>query len=89
MQHIDDVVTRHYIRMVVQDRPKVLSAISGVFGDYDINIEAMVQKTIQGKQTDIVWVMHEAPGRNIRQALSIIRGLPVVVEISNWMRVEE
>jgi homoserine dehydrogenase len=89
VQHIDDVVTRHYIRMVVQDRPKVLSAIAGVFGDYDVNIEAMVQKTIQGKQTDIVWVMHEAPGRNIRQALAIIRGLPVVVEVSNWMRVEE
>jgi homoserine dehydrogenase len=89
MQHIDEVVTRHYIRMVVQDRPKVLSAISGVFGDYDINIEAMVQKTIQGKQTDIVWVMHEAPGRNIRQALAIIRSLPVVVEVSNWLRVEE
>jgi homoserine dehydrogenase len=89
MQPIDEVETRHYIRMVVQDRPKVLSAISGVFGDYDINIEAMIQKTIQGKQTDIVWVMHEAPGRNIRQALAIIAGLPVVVEVSNWIRVEE
>ena len=89
VQHIDEVVTRHYILMEVQDRPMVLSAIAGVFGDYDINIEAMVQKTIQGKQTDIVWVMHEAPGRNIRQALAIIAGLPVVIEVSNWMRVEE
>jgi len=89
IQPIDEVVTRHYIRMVVQDRPKVLSAISGVFGDYDINIEAMVQKTRQGKKTDIVWVMHEAPSRGIRQALAIIAGLPVVVEVSNWLRVEE
>lgn len=89
VQSIDEVMTRHYIRMVVQDRPRVLSAISGVFGDYDINIESMVQKTIQGKQTDIVWVMHEAPGRSIRQALEIIARLPVVVEVSNWLRVHE
>jgi homoserine dehydrogenase len=89
IQPIDEVVTRHYIRMVVQDRPRVLAAISGVFGDYEINIESMVQKTIQGKQTDIVWVMHEAPGRAIRQALEIIARLPVVVEVSNWLRVHE
>lgn len=86
---IDEVQTRHYIRMVVQDRPGVLAAISKVFGDYNINIEAMVQKTIKGKQTDIVWVMHESPGRAIREALEIIRHLPVVVEVSNWIRVEE
>lgn len=86
---MDEVVTRHYIRMVVQDRPKVLAAIAGVFGDYDINIESMVQKTIQGKHTDIVWVMHEAPGRSVKQALEAIRHLPVVVEVSNWLRVED
>jgi homoserine dehydrogenase len=86
---IDEVETRHYIRMVVHDRPGVLAAISKVFGDYDINIEAMIQKTIKGKQTDIVWVMHESPCRAIREALDIIRHLPVVVEVSNWIRVEE
>ncbi len=86
---MDDVVTRHYIRMIVQDQPKVLSAISGVFGDYGINIESMVQKAIEGNQTHIVWVMHEAPGRNVKQALKQIADLPVVVEISNWLRVEE
>ncbi len=89
IQSIDEVETRHYIRMVVQDRPRVLAAIAGVFGDFSINIEAMIQKTILGKQTNIVWLMHEAPGRNIQQALAIISKLPVVVEVSNWIRVEE
>ncbi len=86
---MDDVVTRHYIRMIVQDQPKVLAAISGVFGDHGINIESMVQKAIEGNQTHIVWVMHEAPGRSVKQALKQIADLPVVVEISNWLRVEE
>jgi homoserine dehydrogenase len=89
MQPIEEVSTRHYIRMVVQDRPRVLAAISSVFGDFDINIEAMIQKATMGQQTDIIWVMHEAPGRSITQALAIIARLPVVVAISNWLRVEE
>ncbi len=86
---IEDVVSRHYIRMVVQDKPRVLSAISGVFGDFDINIESMVQKTVQGKQTDIIWLMHEAPSKSISEALKVIKNLDVVVEVSNWLRVEE
>ncbi len=86
---IEEVVSRHYIRMVVQDKPRVLSAISGVFGDYEINIESMVQKTVQGKQTDIVWLMHEAPTKSISEALKVIHDLDVVVEVSNWLRVEE
>ncbi len=89
VQPIDEVVTRHYIRMVVQDRPRVLAAIAGAFGDHNINIEAMIQKTIHGQQTDIVWLMHEAPGKAIRDALAVISQQPVVVEVSNWIRVEE
>jgi hypothetical protein len=30
-----------------------------------------------------------APGRSIMQALAIIARLPVVVAVSNWLRVEE
>jgi homoserine dehydrogenase len=89
VQPIEEVVTCHYIRMVVKDQPRVLAAISSVFGDFDINIEAMVQKATQGTETDIIWLMHETPGRSIAQALEIIARLPVVVEVSSWLRVEE
>ncbi|HZO91572.1 MAG TPA: homoserine dehydrogenase [Chthonomonadaceae bacterium] len=89
MQPIEEVETPHYIRMVVEDKPRVLAAISSVFGDCDINIEAMIQKATRGEHTDIIWLMHETPGRSIARALEIIARLPVVVSISNWLRVEE
>ncbi|HZP85130.1 MAG TPA: homoserine dehydrogenase [Chthonomonadaceae bacterium] len=89
MQPIEEVETRHYIRMVVKDQPKVLAAISTVFGDYHINIEAMIQKATSGAQTDIIWLMHETPGKSIADALKVIAKLPVVLEVSNWLRVEE
>ncbi len=86
---IDEVATRHYIRMVVKDQPRVMASISKIFGDFEINIASMVQKETFGKETDIIWLMHETPGKNVRQALEIIRSLPIVVEVSNWIRVED
>lgn len=89
MQPIEEVVTRHYLRMTVQDKPKVLASIAGVLGDFDISIESVVQKATHGEQAEIVWITHEAPNKNISDALEIIARLPAVLSLSNWLRVEE
>lgn len=86
---IEEVVSRHYLRMIVKDQPGVLANTARVFGEFDINIEAMVQKAPPGTETVIIWLMHETPSSSIMQALEEIRKLPQVVEVSNWMRVEE
>ena len=86
---IEDVVSRHFIRMVVRDRPRVMASISSIFGDYEINIASMVQREIRGGDTDIIWIMHETPGRNIVHALERIKELDCVVKIANWLRIEE
>ena len=89
MQPIEEVVTRHYLRMTVQDKPKVLAAIANVLGDFDISIESVVQKATHDGQAEIVWVTHEAAGLNISGALNRISELPVVTKIANWIRVED
>jgi len=62
---------------------------NGVLGDCDISIESVVQKATHSELAEIVWVTHEAPGRNIAAALERISALPVVSVVSNWLRVEE
>ena len=89
IQPIEEVATRHYIRMTVRDEPRVMATISKIFGDHEINIASMVQKETRGAVTEIVWLMHETPGRNIADALKQIAELPIVVEIGSWLRVEE
>ena len=89
MQPIEEVVTRHYLRMTVADRPKVLAAIATVLGEFEISIESVVQKATHDGHAEIVWVTHEAPGRNIAGALKQIGALEVVTTISNWIRVED
>lgn len=89
MQPIEEVVSRHYLRMTVEDKPKVLAAIAGVLGEFDISIESVVQKATHSGQAEIVWVTHEASGRNIAGALKRIGELEVVTTIANWIRVED
>ncbi len=89
IQPIDEVVTKHYLRMTVQDKPKVLASIANVLGEFEISIESVVQKAAHDAQAEIVWVTHEAPGRNLSRALEVIAKLPAVIALSNWLRVEE
>lgn len=89
MQPIEEVVTRHYLRMDVQDKPRVLAAIASVLGDFDISIESVMQKATYGDQAEIVWITHEAPNYNVARALETISRLPVVNHVHNWLRVEQ
>ena len=89
IQPIEEVATRHYVRMTVRDEPRVMATISKIFGEHEINIASMVQKETRGAITEIVWLMHKTPGRNIADALKQISALPIVVEIGAWLRVEE
>jgi homoserine dehydrogenase len=88
-QDISEVRSNYYIRMQCQDRAKVLASVASVFGDFDVSIESVVQKRGTGEAAEVVWVTHETTEGDIRKALNVISQLPVVREISNWIRVEE
>jgi homoserine dehydrogenase len=89
MASMDLVETKYYIRMIVIDRPKVLSAIAGVLGDHQVSIESVVQKAHLDENAEIIWVTHKTKEKNLRSALESIRELPVVLSIENFLRVEE
>jgi homoserine dehydrogenase len=88
-QDITEVRSNYYVRMQCQDRPKVLASVASVFGDCDVSIESVVQKRGTGETAEVVWVTHETSEGGIRKALAVVAQLPVVREISNWIRVEE
>ena len=89
MRPMDEVVTKHYVRMQVADRPGVLAKIAAVFGEEGVSLASVVQKAATGEGAEIVWVTHESLERAVRQALERIGALPEVNEVSNWVRVEE
>nr|HID59009.1 homoserine dehydrogenase [Desulfobacterales bacterium] len=90
IRSIDELVTQYYFRFSAEDRPGVLSRISGILGEYDISIDSVHQK---GRDTTdavpIFMITHEAKESNVRQALAEIDRLPVVKGQTMLIRIEE
>jgi homoserine dehydrogenase len=86
---IDRIESNFYVRTETDDRPGVLAAIAGVFGDHEVSLESMLQKRAEGGGAEIVWITHRTREGALRDALRQIEALPVVRRISNWIRVEE
>jgi homoserine dehydrogenase len=89
MLPMESVESKYYVRMVVADRPKVLASIANVLGDNDVSIESVVQKMTENEQAEIIWLTHKVRESNMRSALLLIKKLPAVVSVENWLRVEE
>lgn len=80
----------YYLRVMTQDRPGVLSRISGVLADYKISISAVTQKgRKESGHVPIVMVTHEAPEKDLKKAMEEINSLPFVKGESVHIRIEE
>ncbi len=87
---MDDIETRYYVRMNVADQAGVLAQISKVLGDNAISLSSVIQKESDpSTQTaEVVIMTHNAKERAVQKALKETERLPVVKEISNFIRVE-
>ena len=85
---MEDVATRNYVRMRVKDRPGVLGSIATIFGQEGVSIESVVQRGgSKNGLTEIVWIMHEGPERELHSALRAIDQLGIVDEVCSVLRV--
>jgi homoserine dehydrogenase len=90
VRDIDDLVSRYYFRLRVQDRPGVLAATSDVLGKHDVSIASVIQKEIyESGEAEIVFVTYEATESNVRAALDDMLALDVVSGIGAVIRVQE
>lgn len=83
--------TCYYLRMQVADRPGVLAQLTRVLGDNQISINSVIQKGVDAanQTAELVIMTHPAAEKAMQQALHEFETLPVVSEISNFVRVEE
>jgi homoserine dehydrogenase len=89
IKKMDDVISMYYFRFSALDKPGVLSKISGILGNYNISIASVIQKGRRvGKAVPVVVLTHEAKERDVKQAISEIDQLPVVMDKTVFIRVE-
>lgn len=79
-----------YMRITTEDRPGVLSKISGILSNYDISISTVIQKGRKEKgHVPIIMLTHEAVEKNLKMAKVEIDRLPFIKGESVHIRIEE
>jgi homoserine dehydrogenase len=83
---IDDLRSQYYVSIDVDDRPGVLSAVAGVFGEHGVSIRSMVQEGLD-KEARLIFMTHVARERDMQATLEGLRGLGPVDRIGTLLRV--
>jgi homoserine dehydrogenase len=85
-----EIECRYYLRFTVQDRPGVLSKISGVLGRCRIGIASVIQQgRAAGGNVPLVMMTYRARERDMQSALARIDRMDEVAAPTVLIRVEE
>jgi len=83
---IDELSSQYYVALEVVDRPGVLAAVAGVFGNHGVSIKQMEQEGI-GDDARLILITHIAVERAMQATLSELRDLDVVDRVGSLLRV--
>ncbi|MGE5397225.1 MAG: homoserine dehydrogenase [Chitinophagales bacterium] len=85
---IDGLKNQYYVRLLVKDRPGVLAAIAGVFGNHNVSLATVLQKDRNNESAQLVLITHRVEEANLRDSLAVLGGMSIVESIDNIIRVE-
>jgi homoserine dehydrogenase len=87
LRPIDDLSSPYYLDLLVDDRPGVLHAVSGVLGRHSVSVKSMEQEGVAGAGARLVFITHPALERDMQACLHDLRALDVVSSIGGMIRV--
>jgi len=100
---IDEVESRYYLRLTVEDRSGVIAKVAKVLGDADISIASVLQREapepkpgqprsergqLPSDHVPLIFMLHSAKDRAVRDAVAEVDRLPVVKDETVVIRVE-
>lgn len=87
VKKMDDIISRYFMRLQVEDRPGVLAGVTSVFGNNNVSIEQFIQKRKEGMLAEIVVITEQVVERNFNDSLKILQTMSMIKEISAVIRV--
>jgi homoserine dehydrogenase len=78
--------SQYYLSLEVADRPGVLAAVAGVFGDNGVSIRSMEQEGLGG-EARLIFITHRAVERDMQATLRALRELDAVDRVGTLLRV--
>lgn len=86
---IDDLKTRYYVRLTVEDKLGTLASCTNAFAECGISISHISQtESEDGETCTLIYVTHEAIESDMRKAEATLEALDGIREVSSIIRVE-
>ncbi len=89
IKKIDQIRTKFYLRFMANDKPGVLSKITGILGKHGIGIDSVTQKAQHTSIVPIIMLTDYTPEKMVRLALDKIHKLPIVASKPVAIRMEK
>lgn len=84
---IEDVRSRYFLRVEVEDRIGVLAELTDVFARHRVSVEQIIQKQRKGESAEIVVITEEVRDGDFRRAVQCIADKSGTREIRSTIRV--
>ena len=85
----NECTSRYYLRLIVEDCPGVIAAITRILADREISISSLIQHENQGENVSLVILTHPAMEKEIRSAMDELSKLSVNRSTVKMLRIEE
>jgi homoserine dehydrogenase len=90
LKTMDEIVSRYYLRLMVEDKPGVLADVARVLASRHIGISSVIQPEAHaGETTPLVIMLHDAPESQFRAAVAEIAKIAAVKSPPVSLRVED
>ena len=85
----DEIKTKYYLRLEVADKSGTLAKVAKVFGDNDISIENMMQKSKKEQKANLLLTTHICVEKDILKAINELENSGVVLKKPAMIRIED
>ena len=85
----DEIITKYYLRLKVEDKAGVLAKIANILGEKNISIEKMIQKPVDDNAAHLLLSTHTCKEKDINDALNILEETSVVTTKPAMIRIED
>lgn len=88
IKSLDAIESSYYLLIECLDRPGVLAQIAHVFGDNQVSVGSVIQKSTTAGVAEVVFMTHKVNEGNLRTAIAGVGVLESVSKVRNVIRVE-
>ncbi len=88
IKSLDSIESSYYLLIECMDRPGVLAQIAHVFGDNQVSVGSVIQKSTTAGVAEVVFMTHKVSEGNLRTAIAGVSMLDSVSAVRNVIRVE-